>query len=1483
MIEELLAAFDESGANAGPEELAEILWLAARVDGGDRLPGYPQDPPYDTSDLLPRASERSSAPAADNAGPTEQFYSAADMADTPTAAVRTVDLVRVRRAASLRDPLDVMRALRPLGRPTSRNGDLAQSELDEELTVRSTIEQGLPIPVFRPRRGRWLSLALVIDTHHSMLLWQDLVAELRRVFVQTGLFRDVRTWHLSGTGPQETPRVSRAGGEPRSVHEVTDPSGHQLVLVVTDTVAGGWDHPSVQDVLRHWAAHNPVALLNVLPRRLWDRGAIRPQPHLVRAPRPAAPNASWELGHGAASRRHRHRAVLARNFAVPVLEASPNSISALARLVGGGGLWSRLACLSLSRRPDNEPRFGTPGPLPEEPAIVEDSLRRFRADASPLAQALAGYLSAVPLNLPVMNLVRQIMLPASDPGHLAEVALGGLLEPWEHEAHAGRTDLERMPFHFRAGVREALLGSQRRDEVTAVQELVRREMGAFVTERDSGPAGDFLAARGTSGGGGRRTIDRAALPFADRTIAPSPVGHPVGEFLAPHEEHPGRSIGQESVDARLHEAVDRAVDGASGLVLLIGERGSGKISATRRALQRIPANWRVWSPGPSLTLMQGAPRVGPRTVVVLENLEAHTASPDFTADGFARVMSELVENSGRAPVLILATIAPETWRSLAATATDSAGGNGSWSRLVAQAEVISLTGVRAELPPFPGEPSDARIVMIASMLDPMLAGSKIRHLGTGFLLGPRLILTAAHNLPLRAERRSIQARNKHGIITAANWAACSILWKHDTLDAALLLVEDDLVDSGTDFSTPQWAWLADGASLGSCHIAGLVPVKHDGHASGRVTGTLLATSPLPGVAYTFEPSAPVLPSHISALSGAPVLCNGFLLGFSLTMDHAERARLSVVGLSTLVNNDKGFTNACRQYLGRIPRLVSLPITAIRPDGDDTPVTGPYEHRALRVFISYVRDDPGVFEQVSILHRLLQHQGFDTRFDQDAPPHTSRNWLSRLNHELTLADVILVIGSPGYKRRMEGAEADNPNMGHEEMFRNALMHDKRSWDGMVVPVILPGGTIDDLPAYFGGLDPVVIDSLNRDGIAPLLARLPEARPSSRDAVPNQPDRAERQYALGFAVDLRPTAGTVRRHTEALGQVETLVQDILRPDEIYTEARVGDGARVDLLAIKRLDQNSLAQLPAYLLELESSLATADGSRGRRSGGGAALPLSGGVDIAVTVLPWNVKTVFPGTQVAAAAGEMLVSDAVRQRLRRSTAVMNMVLPDTLHKQLMRRTERWGQEQFEEVRIQSSGPARTVWIRHGAHHTDAEIVVMITRGVEDLRNFEREMRTRVKSYAESLQNQLEALDELDPDGSLHTELESFKHETETRLLAYLQSQQHSLSEHRLPAELPPLGLKAEGLRKFHQEYHSRLLAHIDETSQRVADRRDTALHDLVPVALPPEGHYPTPLHRSLAELKEFTGQLAGLTVKLPRQDPPPNRQPPDIEEGQN
>ncbi|WP_330299285.1 pentapeptide repeat-containing protein [Streptomyces sp. NBC_00503] len=535
MIERLLAAFAEGAEDGGPrpgagaEEIADILWLATRVDAAQPRPpaagpaAAPPEPNLEPEPAgpvgdLPGAARTGAEPAAQffpapgprpgpadpadpdhPAGPADPLHGEGKTpGDAPAPPRRRGTPLRLPRAASLDDPLALMRSLRPVGR---RNIGGPGEELDEQLTVERSIERMVITPVLRPAESRWLDVALVVDTHHSMLLWSDLVEEVRGVLTRSGVFRDVRTWQLTGTGPGGTPMVTRGRATaPRNPMELADPAGRRLILVLSDTVAGGWREAPLRGLLRQWSTHNAVAVLNVLPERLWTRGAVRPVPFAVRADRPAAATRSWQ-------RVPLVRRARGGGAVVPVVGIASGSLARLVRVVSGDGRWRRLACLRLDAEPAHEAPYESPGPEKPFPDPLE-AVERFRANASPTAQRLAAHLAAVPLTLPVMTLVRRSLLRDSEHSHLAEVALGGLFAPWGAEQVADQTEFEFLP-----GVREALLGSQLRGDVAAVRELVRRRVWEYMSRhRGTGP--DFTAIRLTDGLRGRRELPDGAQPFA---------------------------------------------------------------------------------------------------------------------------------------------------------------------------------------------------------------------------------------------------------------------------------------------------------------------------------------------------------------------------------------------------------------------------------------------------------------------------------------------------------------------------------------------------------------------------------------------------------------------------------------------------------------------------------------------------------------------------------------------------------------------------------------------------------------------------------------------------------------------------------------------------------------------------------------------------------------------------------------------------------
>ncbi|MFF2043451.1 TIR-like protein FxsC [Kitasatospora sp. NPDC058170] len=774
MIARLLRALAEadaaSAADLGPEELADILWLAGCLDdsGRDR-PQPPAAPaPADQDAPEDRTGNPGSGDSAD--GPLEQHYATADLAapgspeepedpedpDEGTAA-RRGDLVRVARAGALADPLAVMRALRPLGRRTLADSR-GEPELDEEATVSAGVDQRLLVPVLRPTPGRWLDLALVIDTHRSMTLWHNLVADLRRVVAQTGVFRDVRTWYLGGTEAGGTPSLAaRPGGAPRRPQEIADPSGRRLVLVVTDTVGGGWGGPALDTVLRGWGRHGSVALLNVLPERLWSRGSVRPTPLWLRATGPAAPNTGWEATATRPRGRTHRRLRSDRPMPVPVVDASPSALGALASLVSGTGRRSRLSSLLVGD--------GAPAPVapPALPQSADPALKQFRETASPLARQLAGHLSAVPLVLPVMTLVRRVMLPQADHGHLAEVLLGGLLAPWQPPPPGA--DPDALRFDFLPGVREALLAAQRRDEVAEIRSTVRHQVAAYLKARRAATA-DFTAARVT-GRSGSRLVDGAALPFAESAEAgppPTAAAPSLADLITPlafgvHMTAPGDEPedGPETPDGlgryferqhdkRLRSLVREADAGRNRSVLLVGNAVTGTTRACYEALRQLPPHWRLQRIDRWRELVPA--EVGPFSVIWLDDIQRLLLDgPQSERNAFARLLRQLLDDEERRPVLLLGTMRSSYVQHLS-------GGDGAdrWSpvrALIAASDLITVPDAFSE-----------QEAEQAAAFDSRLADAAL-------LAGDRRIIQAMAGVPQLLERRRTAPAEVRAMLDAA--------------------------------------------------------------------------------------------------------------------------------------------------------------------------------------------------------------------------------------------------------------------------------------------------------------------------------------------------------------------------------------------------------------------------------------------------------------------------------------------------------------------------------------------------------------------------------------------------------------------------------------------------------------------------------------------------------------------------------------------
>ncbi|MGA5894776.1 hypothetical protein [Streptomyces venetus] len=174
-------------------------------------------------------------------------------------------------------------------------------------------------------------------------------------------------------------------------------------------------------------------------------------------------------------------------------------------------------------------------------------------------------------------------------------------------------------------------------------------------------------------------------------------------------------------DTELGALVDRAIDGESLLVTVVGESSTGKTRACWEALRRLPSGWRVWHPfdpsRPDAALVHLA-EVGPQTVIWLNEAQHYLLSPDArTAEGIAAGLRSALTDRRRGPILVLATVWPRFWELLT-----SPSATGADDRFEQQRKLLTDLGRCIAVPKAFSE-SDLRQARRKAHDDPRLASA----------------------------------------------------------------------------------------------------------------------------------------------------------------------------------------------------------------------------------------------------------------------------------------------------------------------------------------------------------------------------------------------------------------------------------------------------------------------------------------------------------------------------------------------------------------------------------------------------------------------------------------------------------------------------------------------------------------------------------------------------------------------------------------
>ncbi|WP_314221099.1 SAV_2336 N-terminal domain-related protein [Streptomyces zaehneri] len=479
------------GHELDADQVLDVLWLARALPSGAATPlsrstaaGHPTDAEPSAPEADAADRERTPPDPDDPDLPdltASSLYGSARPAPPRLPDIRLRPSTEPNRAMPVRVPEDkalaaelaLARALRPLRR---RRPSPHRLEIDEERTAAELAETRLPDVVQRPVQERWLHLVLLVDDGLSMLLWHRLGAELRTLLERLGAFATNRVLGLDTRNAQE-PRLHarpfRHDSPPVPLSSVSDPSGHTLVLVVSDGTGASWRSGSLHGLLSQWASRGPTAVLHTLPPDLWEGSGIHAERWQATTRRIGGANTSWEITDP----------VLPADLApfdgvpVPVLEPTAASLRNWAHLLASPGATVPLPLLS---RPG---RHSAAGPAPDP-----GDAQHFRDAATPEAYRLAAHLAAVsPLTVPVMRLVQTAVPWRARTSHLAEVFLGGLMRP--HPAPVpGPLPAKHQVFDFSDTSRLVLLDAVPQAELLRTSRSIGQRL-----ERLAGHSPDFPA------------------------------------------------------------------------------------------------------------------------------------------------------------------------------------------------------------------------------------------------------------------------------------------------------------------------------------------------------------------------------------------------------------------------------------------------------------------------------------------------------------------------------------------------------------------------------------------------------------------------------------------------------------------------------------------------------------------------------------------------------------------------------------------------------------------------------------------------------------------------------------------------------------------------------------------------------------------------------------------------------------------------------
>ncbi|GGZ19175.1 NACHT domain-containing protein [Streptomyces poonensis] len=320
--------------------------------------------------------------------------------------------------------------------------------------------------------------------------------------------------------------------------------------------------------------------------------------------------------------------------------------------------------------------------------------------------------------------------------------------------------------------------------------------------------------------------------------------------------------------------------------------------------------------------------------------------------------------------------------------------------------------------------------------------------GSGYLLSPRIVLTAAHVVAQGSDLR-VHMPGRHEPVR------CERVWQREdpSCDAALLLAGEPLTDDDPDRAWNRWGRVSGIAPLPGCEAIGYPYVQRDGAGhleSEHVTGTLKRGSALMRQVYVIDIDQVPAPrtgggSPWAGFSGAALFARGLLAGV-VTADAEgwRHSRMKATPAGELLG-DPSFVGILAEFGCPVPDLRDVSGPAPDPDAE-------FEER----YAAYVR----------ARHSRLTIYGVDLNHDREWPLDAS--YLS-LEARLTQRRP----GTSGWPGRTVPLPADQALSSRDRVLLRGVAGSGKTTLVQWLAVSAAGGRARGALAYLDGRVPFVL--------------------------------------------------------------------------------------------------------------------------------------------------------------------------------------------------------------------------------------------------------------------------------------------------------------------------------------------------------------------------------------------------------------------------